>query len=236
MTFKLVSCDGGGIRGYLTCLILQGLHEETQFLDKADGFAGTSTGGLIAVALADGRSQGKDLGALIGDLAVHYRDDADKIFRENERSFLDKALDDVLRKLKLGGGPGITAAQYNSTGLAEIGQSLVAERTLDSLDPSLVLAVNTVCLHRSDKVGWAPFTVTNQGSRARKLAGHAGSQIAGHSDGELGRADLFPATPDYRRWCRLRVFCRWWNIRKQPGHERNQRGNRCQSGQWSGPD
>lgn len=162
MTFRLVSCDGGGIRGYLTCLILQGLHEETQFLDKADGFAGTSTGGLIAVALADGRSQGKDLTILINDLVAYYRDDADKIFRENERTFLDKALDDVLKKFKLGGGPGITAAQYNSTGLAEIGQSLVGDRTLGSLDSDLVLAVNTVCLHRNDKAGWSPFTVTNQ--------------------------------------------------------------------------
>ncbi|MEM6889857.1 MAG: patatin-like phospholipase family protein [Pseudomonadota bacterium] len=162
MTFKLVSCDGGGIRGYLTCLILQNLHEETGFLDVADGFAGTSTGGLIAVALADGRSQCKDMGALIGELAGHYRYNADTIFRENERTLLDKAFDDILRKFKLGGGPGITAAQYNSTGLAEIGQSLVGERTLASLDPNLVLAVNTVCLHRSDKVGWSPFTVTNQ--------------------------------------------------------------------------
>lgn len=162
MTFRLVSCDGGGIRGYLTCLILQGLHEETQFLDKADGFAGTSTGGLISVALADGRSQDKDLGRLVGDLAAHYRDDADKIFRENERTLLDKALDDILRKFRLGGGPGITAAQYNSSGLTEIGQSLVGDRTLESLDPELVLAVNTVCLHRSDKIGWSPFTVTNQ--------------------------------------------------------------------------
>ncbi|WP_171179270.1 patatin-like phospholipase family protein [Ruegeria sp. HKCCD8929] len=162
MTFRLVSCDGGGIRGYLTCLILQGLQEETQFLDKADGFAGTSTGGLIAVALADGRSQGKDMTRLLGDLISIYRDDADKIFRENERSILDKALDEVLRRFKLNGGPGITAAQYNSTGLAEIGETLVEDRTVGSLSPGIVLAVNTVCLHRSDQVGWSPFTVTNQ--------------------------------------------------------------------------
>ncbi|MTI02085.1 MULTISPECIES: patatin-like phospholipase family protein [Alphaproteobacteria] len=162
MAFRLVSCDGGGIRGYLTCLILQGLQEETQFLEKADGFAGTSTGGLIAVALADGRSQGKDLTALITDLASHYRDDADTIFRENERSLVDKALDEVLRKFKFGGGPGITAAQYNSTGLAEIGETLVGDRTVGSISSDLVMAINTVCLHRSDQAGWAPFTVTNQ--------------------------------------------------------------------------
>lgn len=161
MTFRLVSCDGGGIRGYLTCLILERLHKETGFLNKADGFAGTSTGGLIAVALADGRSQGKDMDALITGLVSHYRDDAEKIFRENERSIVDKALDEVLRRFRLGGGPGITAAQYNASGLTEIGQGLVADRTVGSLSKDLVLAVNTVCLHRSDNVGWAPFTVTN---------------------------------------------------------------------------
>ncbi|WP_420584995.1 patatin-like phospholipase family protein [Ruegeria sp.] len=162
MVFKLVSCDGGGIRGYLTCLMLQSLHDETGFLDKADGFAGTSTGGLIAVALADGRTQGKDMGALVADLAAHYRDDADKIFRENERSALDKGLDALLRRFKFGGGPGITASQYNATGLEEIGLTLVGDRTVNSLSSDLVLAVNTVCLHRSDKVGWSPFTITNQ--------------------------------------------------------------------------
>ncbi len=162
MAFKLVSCDGGGIRGYLTCLILQGLHEETGFLDKADGFAGTSTGGLIAVALADGRTQGKDMAALIGELAAHYRGDADQIFQENERGFLDRALDNIMRRFKLGGGPGITASQYNASGLEKIGLSLVGDRTIGSLSSDMVLAVNTVCLHRSDKIGWSPFTITNQ--------------------------------------------------------------------------
>lgn len=162
MAFKLVSCDGGGIRGYLTCLILQGLHEETGFLEKADGFAGTSTGGLIAVALTDGRTQGKDMAALVGELAAHYRGDADQIFQENERGVLDKALDAVMRRLKLGGGPGIMASQYHASGLERIGLSLVGDRTIGSLSPDLVLAVNTVCLHRSDKIGWSPFTITNQ--------------------------------------------------------------------------
>ena len=158
----MVSCDGGGIRGYLTCRILQHLHEKTQFLDKADGFAGTSTGGLIAVALADGRTRGKDMGQLVDELIVLYRDDADRIFSENERSIFDKIVDEVLRWLKRGGGPGITASQFDASGLTEIGKSLVGERRLSSISPELVLAVNTVCLHRDDKVGWAPFTITNQ--------------------------------------------------------------------------
>ncbi len=162
MPFKLVSCDGGGIRGYLTCRMLQHLHEQTQFLDKADGFAGTSTGGLIAVALADGRAQGKDLTQLIGDLTAHYRDDADTIFRENDHGALGRTIDQLFKKLNLGGGPGITTAQYDASGLTQIGTSLVGDRTLSSLPSELVLAINTVCLHRKDSVGWSPFTITNQ--------------------------------------------------------------------------
>ncbi|MEO0931644.1 MAG: patatin-like phospholipase family protein [Pseudomonadota bacterium] len=162
MPFKLISCDGGGIRGYLTCRILQALHHETSCLDKADGFAGTSTGGLIAVALADGRTHGKDMGALIDDLTEHYRCDAAVFFRENEEGFLDKSIDHLLAKLNLDGGPGILSAQYDPSGLTEIGHGLVGDRTLASISPDLVLAVNTVCLHRDDKVGWAPFTLTNQ--------------------------------------------------------------------------
>ncbi|WP_341367672.1 patatin-like phospholipase family protein [Yoonia sp. BS5-3] len=162
MPFKLVSCDGGGIRGYLTCRLLQDLHAETGFLDKADGFAGTSTGGLIAVTLADGRAQGKDTGDLIGVLAKHYRDDADTLFRVNEQGIVDKAFDELLKRFKLGGGPGITGAQYDASGLVEIGHTLVGDRTLSSLPTDLVLAVNTVCLNRSADIGWAPFTITNQ--------------------------------------------------------------------------
>jgi patatin-like phospholipase/acyl hydrolase len=162
MTFKLVSCDGGGIRGYLTCLILQSLQDETQFLERADGFAGTSTGGLIAVALADGRSQGKDMSILLGDLLSVYRDEAGSIFRENERSLADKVLDQILKICGLSGGPGITAAQFSATGLSEVGKELVSDRTIGSISADLVLAVPTVCLHLSDQVGWAPFTLTNQ--------------------------------------------------------------------------
>ncbi|MEL6839775.1 MAG: patatin-like phospholipase family protein [Pseudomonadota bacterium] len=161
MPFKLVSCDGGGIRGYMTCRILQDLHQETRFLDKADGFAGTSTGGLIAVALADGRSQGKDMARLIADLTAHYRDDADRIFRENKHHLFDK----TLKHLHHRGGPGITAAQYDASGLTEIGHALVGDRTLSSLSSDLVLAVTTVCLHRNKSVGWSPFTITNQDMR-----------------------------------------------------------------------
>ena len=166
MAFKLVSCDGGGIRGYLTCVLLKGLHDETGFLDKADGFAGTSTGGLISVVLADGRSRDKNMADVVDNLISVYRDDADRIFRENERSLLDVAVHKVLGQFGLGGGPGVAAAQFTASGIWEIGQELVADRTLGSISDELVLAVTTVCLHLNDQIGCAPFTLTNKNINA----------------------------------------------------------------------
>lgn len=58
--FLILSCDGGGIRGYLSSLLLQKLNEELDIFgagnQKIDLYAGTSTGGLIALALAQGKS------------------------------------------------------------------------------------------------------------------------------------------------------------------------------------
>ena len=50
--YLIVSCDGGGIRGVVTTMLLQSLGQN--FLDKVDFFAGTSTGAIIALGLAGG--------------------------------------------------------------------------------------------------------------------------------------------------------------------------------------
>lgn len=52
--FLILTCDGGGIRGLITAMLIDKLNEELNFLDKIDLFAGTSTGGLIALGLASG--------------------------------------------------------------------------------------------------------------------------------------------------------------------------------------
>jgi patatin-like phospholipase/acyl hydrolase len=50
--FIILSCDGGGVRGLITALLLQNLNPG--FLQKVSLFAGTSTGSVIALALAAG--------------------------------------------------------------------------------------------------------------------------------------------------------------------------------------
>jgi patatin-like phospholipase/acyl hydrolase len=53
--FRILSLDGGGIRGLLSTLLLRRLIDESSvsdLIDRVDMFAGTSTGGLIALGLA----------------------------------------------------------------------------------------------------------------------------------------------------------------------------------------
>lgn len=56
--FQVLSLDGGGLRGIFGAAALQQLEAdfETRIIDHFDLIAGTSTGGLIALALAVGRS------------------------------------------------------------------------------------------------------------------------------------------------------------------------------------
>ena len=58
--YLILACDGGGIRGYLSSLLLQQLNNDLGIFGSNNGnidlYAGTSTGGLIALALAQGKS------------------------------------------------------------------------------------------------------------------------------------------------------------------------------------
>jgi predicted acylesterase/phospholipase RssA len=53
--YLIISCDGGGIRGLITSLLLDRIDcNASNFLQQTYLFAGTSTGGIIALALASG--------------------------------------------------------------------------------------------------------------------------------------------------------------------------------------
>ena len=53
--YRIVSFDGGGIRGLLSLIVLERLDKELPgWMEKADLLAGTSTGGIIALGIAHG--------------------------------------------------------------------------------------------------------------------------------------------------------------------------------------
>jgi len=54
---RVISLDGGGVRGLVTATVLEQLMERVpDLLAQADLMAGTSSGGILALALASGRS------------------------------------------------------------------------------------------------------------------------------------------------------------------------------------
>jgi uncharacterized protein len=76
--FRILSFDGGGIRGLLSTLLLQRLIEDSSMsdlIDNVDLFAGTSTGGLIALGLAAEMP--------LGEIKDLYLKDGPKIFSDN---------------------------------------------------------------------------------------------------------------------------------------------------------
>lgn len=83
--FRILSFDGGGIRGLLSTLLLQRLIDDSsvpELIDRVDLFAGTSTGGLIALGLAAEMP--------LDEIKDLYLEDGPKIFSEN---FFDQIRD-----------------------------------------------------------------------------------------------------------------------------------------------
>lgn len=85
----------------ITALLIQDLDQRYGVISKADGFAGTSTGGLIALALANEVS--------IGRIIKIYENEGSKIFEPNGWLLEEKARKPATRgELEtFGSGPGI---------------------------------------------------------------------------------------------------------------------------------
>lgn len=83
--YRVLSIDGGGIRGLITTVMMQRLAATPGlegFLDKVDLIAGTSTGGLLALGIARGLP--------LDDIRDLYLNDGPKIFDD---SWIDDLLD-----------------------------------------------------------------------------------------------------------------------------------------------
>lgn len=89
--YRILSIDGGGIRGLLSCKLLERLERlYPGYLDKVDLIAGTSTGGILALGLAAGLTP--------AEMADLYQRDGGKVFYQ---TFLDRsAILDALDRLR----------------------------------------------------------------------------------------------------------------------------------------
>ncbi len=169
MTFNLLALDGGGIRGYMTARIMHQLEQDAgvSFVDAGtvNGYCGTSTGGLLAIALANAHTP--------EFLANLYRTKADEIFLSNDSkefvwliNFLSWFYPGFKRLIE---GVGVFDSQYRADGLRKIADELVGGKTFGDFDQTRVLAVNTAAMkipnidhHVPDaEEGWTSTTMCN---------------------------------------------------------------------------
>lgn len=119
-SFRILSLDGGGIRGILTAAILERLEKaHPGFLAQVDLFAGTSTGGILALGIAAGFNPTR---------AVELYQTAGKVV------FRDNWLDD-LRDLG-----NLTGAEYSLENLQVELEKQFGSRTLAELEKHVLIS------------------------------------------------------------------------------------------------
>ena len=108
--FRILSLDGGGIRGLISALILKEVEKELKekgksLLEHFDMIAGTSTGSLLAAGVAIGKP--------IDELIKMYEDEGEKIFPYH--GFW--SVFNIVKRAKLILKYGLSAPKYDNEGL-----------------------------------------------------------------------------------------------------------------------
>ncbi len=131
--FKVLSIDGGGIKGVYTATMLRTLERALAKTSGAprlseyfDLICGTSTGALIALGLATGRT--------CEEIADTYLKSGPKIFRDQSR------LSQMLYSLR----QGLFSARYGSKDLREAVEELLGTRTFSTAANYLLIPVTNL--------------------------------------------------------------------------------------------
>jgi len=164
--YRILSIDGGGIRGIVTAVLMERLKATPGlegFLDSVDLIAGTSTGGLLALGLA----RGLDL----GEIRDIYVDDGLDIFD-------DSWLDDLLDLGKLRG------ADYKTAPMRRVFKRVLGEdTTLGKLQKRVLITAFDMDNEDPDELTrtWKPKLFHNfpgAGNDRRELAYKVGMYTA----------------------------------------------------------
>jgi patatin-like phospholipase/acyl hydrolase len=118
---KLLAIDGGGIRGIYASHVLERIQDEfkTEFHREFDLIAGTSTGSIIAAAIA--------FGIPVSSVTELYRKDGPRIFRPKKWSF-----------------GGIVASRYSSDPLRDALAAVFSDATLSDTKTRLIIPATDI--------------------------------------------------------------------------------------------
>jgi patatin-like phospholipase/acyl hydrolase len=135
-TYNILSLDGGGLRGLITATLLERLESARPgFLAGIDLVAGTSTGGILALALAKGLTP--------YTIMRMYLTEGTSIF---SRSF----------SRRLGSLFGVTEAKYDNAGLVRALQAVFGDSTLASLSKKVAITAFDLGEGVNENRTWCP--------------------------------------------------------------------------------
>jgi patatin-like phospholipase/acyl hydrolase len=136
--YRILSLDGGGLRGLITARMLDRLtkdHRINGWLDNTDLFAGTSTGGILALGLAYGKKP----------------DEICDLYLEKGRKIFDDSIWDNIRDL----GKTIGADYSNSNLKAEL-KRIFGKNTLGQLEKKVAIPTFDLDNEDKNKRTWKP--------------------------------------------------------------------------------
>jgi patatin-like phospholipase/acyl hydrolase len=134
---KILTFDGGGICGLLSLVILERIVSACPtLLAGVDLYAGTSTGGIIALGLADNID--------VGVLRKLYATQGKRIFKRDWWAPL-----------------GLTGAKYTNKGLKELLEEVFGERKLGALRGKVLIPSFALYGHNGGKPMWKPKFFSN---------------------------------------------------------------------------
>lgn len=169
--YNIIACDGGGIRGLITAILLNDLVSNppagstTKILNNVNLFAGTSTGGIIALGLACGLTPSQ--------LVTVYQSDCSSIFQPYQPSGTSSALARVPPPPAALGSLNpcswiaeLCNVKYTNAGLHTLLYNTISQDTSVNPDDPLsklsngVLAV-TFMMSNTNNDPWGPLALTN---------------------------------------------------------------------------
>lgn len=155
--YRILSLDGGGIRGVITLEVMRRIEaSHPNWLDGVDLISGTSTGGLIALGLAKGMT--------VDEILDLYLDNAPDIFE-------DSVFDDIRDLGRLRG------AEYSLNNLERVATSALGpDTTLGDLE--LRVAITAFNLHDEAVGRWKPKIFHNFPGRDAKDLGVRAWKVA----------------------------------------------------------
>ncbi|MDJ0675846.1 MAG: CBASS cGAMP-activated phospholipase [Calothrix sp. MO_167.B42] len=133
---KILSIDGGGIRGIIPAIILSEIEERTgkPIAELFDFIAGTSTGGLLTLGLTKPNSEGRPQYSA-NDLIQLYETEGKTIFHRSE-SITDKMSHIWRRKFYSDGIEGVLKKYFDDTLLSQaLNEMLITSYDVENCSP-----------------------------------------------------------------------------------------------------